>query len=503
MSDGSSTALVALVTCSSAEESRTVARAVLEAKAAACVNILGEIESHYWWQDKLESSPEHLLVIKTTESRADELEEIVKQSHSYDTPEIIFLPVTRGEARYLAWLRGAVVGLVTMLLVVLPAAADTFQELKKQLGHRDPEKRAEAADGLTALGGNKVAELFREMLVSSNPERRQLAAVGLLQISDINEDLEAVRRLLDDDVGMVRWSAALALGETGRIECLPWLEQVAAEDSAASVRETAAEAVAKIKALIPWQRSLPDALAGARQRGQPVLVYFSLPRSPYCEKFETGVLRHPDVVDGVQGFVPVWINAARERAVADEYDVRGTPTVIFLDARGNEMRRIGGLVDVTGLLAQLDEVRRNPMTFREARRIASRQPGNVAANWRVAEAYLGDGREDLAEPYLRNIIKYDEANHHGRTDNAMFALGFVLGRQGKYSQAVYCLEALLERWPQYKDRDKALYCLGLSQLANGEQEVGNQTLADLQAEFPDSKTARAARRAIEKLGDKP
>ena len=129
-------------------------------------------------------------------------------------------------------------------------------------------------------------------------------------------------------------------------------------------------------------------------------------------------------------------------------------------------------------------------------------PGDVQANWKVAETYLEEGNEDLAEPHLRNVIGHDEENQYGYTDKAMFALGFALGKRGEYGQAAYCLEKLLERWPDYKDKDKALYCLGLSQLAMGQKEKGRVRLEQLLKEFPNSSTAQSAQAALDKLQKK-
>ena len=95
-----------------------------------------------------------------------------------------------------------------------------------------------------------------------------------------------------------------------------------------------------------------------------------------------------------------------------------------------------------------------------------------------------------------------EQNTSGYTDNAMFTLGFVLGRRGEYAKAAKCLTEVLERWPGFKDRDKALYCLGLCQLAVGDKENGRATLEKLTAEFPDSGAAAGAKKALEKLGAK-
>lgn len=73
-------------------------------RLAACVQILPEMLSVYRWQEKVERSSEHLLLVKTTHARFAELEREVRAAHSYDTPEIIVLPVVAGSEDYLAWL---------------------------------------------------------------------------------------------------------------------------------------------------------------------------------------------------------------------------------------------------------------------------------------------------------------------------------------------------------------------------------------------------------------
>ena len=163
------------------------------------------------------------------------------------------------------------------------------------------------------------------------------------------------------------------------------------------------------------------------------------------------------------------------------------------------MSRVAGLVEKEQLLAKLDEAKRSKLTFREARRLAMKSPGDVQANWKVAETYLEEGREDLAEPHLRNVIEHDEQNQYGYTDKAMFALGFALGKRGEYAQAAYSFEKLLERWPEYKDKDKALYCLALSDLAIGKKEKGRARLEQLLQEFPNNSIAKSAQTALDKL----
>jgi len=96
---------VALVTCATLEESRKIARAVVEKRLAACVNIATHaVESFYTWEGKLENSSEYLLMMKTSEQRLAELQKEVLTLHSYDTPEFVVLPIVDGSEPYLKWL---------------------------------------------------------------------------------------------------------------------------------------------------------------------------------------------------------------------------------------------------------------------------------------------------------------------------------------------------------------------------------------------------------------
>ena len=102
--------IVVLVTSGSAKEARKIARAVVEQRLAACVNIVtSPVQSVYRWKGRVESAKEFLLIIKTTQSRFAKLEAAVERHHSYDVPEIIALPIARGAATYLNWISDSVV----------------------------------------------------------------------------------------------------------------------------------------------------------------------------------------------------------------------------------------------------------------------------------------------------------------------------------------------------------------------------------------------------------
>jgi periplasmic divalent cation tolerance protein len=96
--------IVILVTTGSEEEAHKVAELLLERRKAACVNIVPGVASSFWWQGKLDSARESLLIIKTRASLLPEIIELVKRVHSYEVPEIIALPIIGGNEDYLKWI---------------------------------------------------------------------------------------------------------------------------------------------------------------------------------------------------------------------------------------------------------------------------------------------------------------------------------------------------------------------------------------------------------------
>lgn len=97
-----------LVTAPDATVARTLAAAILEARLAACVNIVPQIESHYWWEGKIDQSAEVLLLIKTTKARLKALQKLVIEKHPYDTPEFVAIPASVVAEKYLAWAQSSV-----------------------------------------------------------------------------------------------------------------------------------------------------------------------------------------------------------------------------------------------------------------------------------------------------------------------------------------------------------------------------------------------------------
>ncbi len=93
-----------LVTVPDLKIARNLAHAALSKKLVACANFIPKVESHYWWEGKITSSSEVLIVFKTKTAKLSALEALILARHPYDTPEFIVLPLKAGNTRYLNWL---------------------------------------------------------------------------------------------------------------------------------------------------------------------------------------------------------------------------------------------------------------------------------------------------------------------------------------------------------------------------------------------------------------
>ncbi|KAA6460875.1 divalent-cation tolerance protein CutA [Acidobacteria bacterium AB60] len=105
MSEAGIDARIVLTTASNDEEARSLARTLVEERLAACATLVPAVESIYRWQGKVETATETLLLLKTTATQVPALKSRLLDLHSYETPEVLALPVESGSDGYLAWMR--------------------------------------------------------------------------------------------------------------------------------------------------------------------------------------------------------------------------------------------------------------------------------------------------------------------------------------------------------------------------------------------------------------
>ncbi len=98
---------VVLITTPTREEAETLTNQLLKQRLAACVNLL-PVSSQYWWKGKMEKAEETLMLVKTERKLIKQIVKHVKKHHSYKVPEVIAIPITNGNKKYLEWIAESV-----------------------------------------------------------------------------------------------------------------------------------------------------------------------------------------------------------------------------------------------------------------------------------------------------------------------------------------------------------------------------------------------------------
>ncbi|MGH7933888.1 MAG: divalent-cation tolerance protein CutA [Candidatus Binataceae bacterium] len=107
MARAATDARLVFVMAGSEEQAASIARAVVEERLAACVNIVGPVRSIYRWHGAIEDEREYLLIMKTRARLFAKLERRVRELHSYEVPEIIAVTIAAGAKTYLEWLNAS------------------------------------------------------------------------------------------------------------------------------------------------------------------------------------------------------------------------------------------------------------------------------------------------------------------------------------------------------------------------------------------------------------
>lgn len=97
-------------TTATRDEANVIATGLVDARLAACVQVVGPIESTYWWKGHLERAAEWMCVVKTSQRLTDRVLERVREQHPFDNPELTVVPIVAGSGPYLEWIDQEVLG---------------------------------------------------------------------------------------------------------------------------------------------------------------------------------------------------------------------------------------------------------------------------------------------------------------------------------------------------------------------------------------------------------
>jgi periplasmic divalent cation tolerance protein len=102
-------AVVVMVTAADMAEAERIARAALEGKLVACANLVPGLRSFFWWEGKIDTAEEVLILFKTRREKLDALQSVIRAEHSYEVFEMVAMPILGGSPEYLRWIAESVI----------------------------------------------------------------------------------------------------------------------------------------------------------------------------------------------------------------------------------------------------------------------------------------------------------------------------------------------------------------------------------------------------------
>ena len=100
--------IIIFITCANKKQAKLIARHLVAGKLVACVNVLDKIDSIFWWQNRIDSAREVLLIAKSKKLLIQKIINKVKSLHSYRIPEVIALPIVAGNRDYINWINESI-----------------------------------------------------------------------------------------------------------------------------------------------------------------------------------------------------------------------------------------------------------------------------------------------------------------------------------------------------------------------------------------------------------
>ena len=368
------------------------------------------------------------------------------------------------------------------------ADPQAIPELKKLL--KDPSMlvRHGAVESLVQIDGPEVERIFQEIAQSGNIEWKRLGAVGLGLIGCSEESFQLLLQMTGDVNWQVRWASAYGLGSLGDSRAESVLQLISKTDSNEEVRKAAQQSLEKIKSQTRWYHSLEEALRSNQKEKKFIFVLFQIPNSIPSKMLKNQILSQPQIIDRLRNFVCVRMNPKVSLESVEKYRVQGVPTILLLDDQGALRDRMDGLIEIK----QFEE-----KIKKWSEGLKDQDVDQINQKWILANELLDAERFAEAVPLMEELVLQGRINAQ-----VLLYLGYSYGKLGQHSKAVEILERLLKEYPDFKEKDKGMYCLSLSYLALGRLDQAQSTLKILKDQYHELPTGQVAETLLLKIEEK-
>ena len=232
---------------------------------------------------------------------------------------------------------------------------------------------------------------------------------------------------------------------------------------------------------VSWGEKPADAFSLSGSSGRPIAVDFWAIWCAPCKLMDETTYRDPAVVEVMESFVGLKVNADANEIFVDRYSVDAFPTLLFLDENGNELTRLTGMIESPRLLAALPGIRDGYDAY-----LSSLADKKSARALQSAAKYLFDiGNDEGAANLLKRALKLAKKGEPDSVDAIELDLALALLAGGRVGSAVKMLEALVEGAAGDELKAQSLFSLARAERERGNQAKAAEALGRLQSDYPE------------------
>lgn len=233
--------------------------------------------------------------------------------------------------------------------------------------------------------------------------------------------------------------------------------------------------------------SFNEVLAKAKTQNKIVMIDFITDWCIWCKQLDMRVYTNKEVVDYANAHQVNWKTDAEKEGVdlAKKYNVTGFPTLVFVDADGNEIDKIVGFYPAKDFLEMIKKINDGKSTLTYFQNYQKNNPADLKANLDLANKLIEAGKTDDAAKYLKYIIEQDAQNAAGYTDDAEFNLAMLSDKNKKAETYIADVNALLIKYPETNLDKDAKFFLGDKYPELKQEDESLKLYNELAVKYPD------------------